>query len=121
MRHFANYVCIRFWWWNFNTPNAIAHWFPNPNRGSALASVYIAAAPATTVPIFILTCPRSKVQSLPCVLTLDAKYFAKIFRFPVTSNLCPCLVSPILPQIPLCKKKISRHIKMSANAWSTKC
>jgi hypothetical protein len=25
------------------------------------------------------------------------------------------------PQIPLCKKKIPRHIKISANAWSTKC
>jgi hypothetical protein len=33
----------------------------------------------------------------------------------------PCLVPPILPQISLCKKKILRHIKMSANAWSTKC
>jgi hypothetical protein len=28
----------------------------------------------------------------------------------------PCLVPPILSQIPLCKKKIPRHIKMSANA-----
>jgi hypothetical protein len=35
--------------------------------------------------------------------------------------LAPCLVPPILLQIPLCKKKIPRHIKMSANAWSTKC
>jgi hypothetical protein len=25
------------------------------------------------------------------------------------------------PQISLCKKKISHHIKMSANTWSTKC
>jgi hypothetical protein len=33
----------------------------------------------------------------------------------------PCLVPPILLQIPLCKKKILRHIKISANAWSTKC
>jgi hypothetical protein len=33
----------------------------------------------------------------------------------------PCLVPPILPQISLCKKKILCHIKMSANAWSTKC
>jgi hypothetical protein len=33
----------------------------------------------------------------------------------------PCLVLPILSQIPLCKKKIPRHIKISANAWSTKC
>jgi hypothetical protein len=28
---------------------------------------------------------------------------------------------PVLPQIPLCKKKILRHIKMSANVWNTKC
>jgi hypothetical protein len=28
---------------------------------------------------------------------------------------------PDSPQIPFCKKKISYHIKMSANAWSTKC
>jgi hypothetical protein len=27
----------------------------------------------------------------------------------------------ILPQISLCKKKIPHHIKMPANAWSTKC
>jgi hypothetical protein len=33
----------------------------------------------------------------------------------------PGLVPLILPQISLCKKKIPRHIKMSANAWSTKC
>jgi hypothetical protein len=26
-----------------------------------------------------------------------------------------------LPQIPLCKKEISHHIKMTANTWSTKC
>jgi hypothetical protein len=32
----------------------------------------------------------------------------------------PSLV-PRSPQIPLCKKKILRHIKMSANARSTKC
>jgi hypothetical protein len=38
-----------------------------------------------------------------------------------THRSSPCLVPPILPQIPLCKKKIPRHIKMSANAWSTKC
>jgi hypothetical protein len=29
--------------------------------------------------------------------------------------------SQIFPQIPLCKKKIPHHIKMSAHVWSTKC
>jgi hypothetical protein len=29
--------------------------------------------------------------------------------------------SQIFPQIPLCKKKILRHIKIPAHAWSTKC
>jgi hypothetical protein len=29
--------------------------------------------------------------------------------------------SQIFTQISLCKKKIPHHIKMSANAWSTKC
>jgi hypothetical protein len=33
----------------------------------------------------------------------------------------PCLDSKIHPQILLCKKKISHHIKMSAYIWSTKC
>jgi hypothetical protein len=33
----------------------------------------------------------------------------------------PCLDPKFSPQIPLCKKEIPHHIKMSANAWSTKC
>jgi hypothetical protein len=33
----------------------------------------------------------------------------------------PCLVTKSNPQIPLYKKKIPHHIKMSANTWSTKC
>jgi hypothetical protein len=33
----------------------------------------------------------------------------------------PCLVRLILLKISLCKKKILHHIKISANAWSTKC
>jgi hypothetical protein len=33
----------------------------------------------------------------------------------------PCLVPNLTTQIALCKKKILHHIKMSANAWSTKC
>jgi hypothetical protein len=35
--------------------------------------------------------------------------------------LRPCSVPQFSPLIPLCKKKIPRHIKMSANAWNTKC
>jgi hypothetical protein len=35
--------------------------------------------------------------------------------------LGPCLVPSIILQILLYKKKIPHHIKMSANAWSTKC
>jgi hypothetical protein len=44
-------------------------------------------------------------------------------RIPRSGSMkpCPCLVPSILPQISLCKKKISCHIKISANAWSTKC
>jgi hypothetical protein len=34
----------------------------------------------------------------------------------VRGRLAPCLVPTVLPQILLCKKKIPRHIKMSANA-----
>jgi hypothetical protein len=37
-----------------------------------------------------------------------------------TCHLCSTQ-PPILLQISLCKKKILCHIKMSANAWSTKC
>jgi hypothetical protein len=37
------------------------------------------------------------------------------------SSFRTCLVTSILFQIPPCKKKISRHIKISANVWSTKC
>jgi hypothetical protein len=33
----------------------------------------------------------------------------------------PCLHTQIHPQILLCKKEIPHHIKISANAWSTKC
>jgi hypothetical protein len=33
----------------------------------------------------------------------------------------PCLVPKFNTQIPLCKKEIFHHIKMPANAWSTKC
>jgi hypothetical protein len=32
----------------------------------------------------------------------------------------PCLDIQIHPQILLCKKEIPHHIKMLANAWSTK-
>jgi hypothetical protein len=32
----------------------------------------------------------------------------------------PYLVPNSTTQIPLCKKEISHHIKMSANAWSSK-
>jgi hypothetical protein len=33
----------------------------------------------------------------------------------------PCLVPPKLLKNVLCKKKISRHIKLAIYAWSTKC
>jgi hypothetical protein len=33
----------------------------------------------------------------------------------------PLFSYPNSPQISLCKKKIPHHIKISANAWSTKC
>jgi hypothetical protein len=36
--------------------------------------------------------------------------------------VCTCpLVPNSTTQISLCKKEIPHHIKMSANAWSTKC
>jgi hypothetical protein len=38
----------------------------------------------------------------------------------VTIPFRPCLDTQIHLQIPLCKKKIPRHIKMSAFTWSTK-
>jgi hypothetical protein len=38
-----------------------------------------------------------------------------------TNRLAPPLFSPLSPQILLCKKKIPCHIKISVNAWSTKC
>jgi hypothetical protein len=37
------------------------------------------------------------------------------------SGLDPKFPLQISSQIPLCKKKISRHIKILAHAWSTKC
>jgi hypothetical protein len=54
------------------------------------------------------TSPRES-QSSQCLLALISPSVRGMFRFQIFS------------QIPLCKKKIPRHIKMSAHAWSTKC
>jgi hypothetical protein len=46
----------------------------------------------------------------------------KILRFfTLFITLRPRLDSRFHSQIPLCKKKIPHHIKMSAYVWSTKC
>jgi hypothetical protein len=55
----------------------------------------------------VLQCYTMQIRELPIQVT--------------EQGLSPCLVPPILLQISLCKKKIPCHIKMSANAWSTKC
>jgi hypothetical protein len=53
------------------------------------------------------------ISALASVLSLHLPWAA--------DKVGPCLVPPILPKILLYTKKISRHIKISANAWSTKC
>jgi hypothetical protein len=66
------------------------------------------------LPTFTTSCMDLKID------VMERKW--KNFNFWSASKqaLTPCLVPPILSQIPLCKKKILRYIKISANAWSTK-
>jgi hypothetical protein len=56
---------------------------------------------------------------------LDALRWCSVRAVAETETRCLSLFSPCLvpnsPQILLCKKKILRHIKMSADVWSTKC
>jgi hypothetical protein len=60
---------------------------------------------------------RRGLDGSPCVRM--PRLFS-LENWPAGFILRPCLVPSIFSQISLCKKKISYHIKMSANAWSTK-
>jgi hypothetical protein len=55
-----------------------------------------------------------------CVVRERPTYEVRIHLLHAQKQVCPCLVPDLGTQIPLCKKEIPHHIKISANVWSTK-
>jgi hypothetical protein len=84
-------------WWVYQEGGRCGHWRGHQQWGAQIAAV-----------------ARLKEQQWEGQTVVAA-------QLKETLLLGPCLVPKSNPQIPLCKKEIPHHIKMSANAWSTKC